>query len=70
MTVGYRSIGKELAEIIGLPKRTRWFELRCAVGEAVTVRCEVLLDEIDNGKVKTALQNYELIPRKERRKTC
>lgn len=34
-----------LVAALGLPKRTTWFELRCAPGEAVTVKCEYYPDE-------------------------
>lgn len=33
-----------LLDALGLPKRTRSFELRCAAGEAVTVKCEYYPD--------------------------
>lgn len=33
---------QELIKALGLPKRCRWFELRAATNEPVTVRCEYL----------------------------
>lgn len=33
---------RALLEALGLPRRTKWFELRVAIDEAVTVRCEYL----------------------------
>lgn len=35
---------RALMNALGLPKRTRSFELRCAVDEAVTVKCEYYPD--------------------------
>lgn len=34
----------QLTKALGLPKHVRWFELRAAVDEAVTVRCEYFPD--------------------------
>ncbi len=30
----------EISKSLGIPKNARWFELRCAVGEIVTVKVE------------------------------
>lgn len=35
----------KLAKALGLPKNTRSFEIRFAVGEAVIVKCEYLPDD-------------------------
>lgn len=38
--------GKELSEILirelGIPDKTKWFEVRFALGEPVSVKCEFL----------------------------
>jgi hypothetical protein len=54
-----QQIGQALCDVLGLPKGTRSFELRCAVDEAVTVSCEYY-PSIDVYPLKTALAVYEL----------
>lgn len=53
----------ELAKALGLPKHTRSFEVRCAVDEVVTVKCEYF-PEIDGVRdVVAVLAEYELWPK-------
>jgi hypothetical protein len=56
-------LGSVLIKALGLPENVRWFELRCAVGEIVTVKCEYVPDppELDeNDELITALAEYTL----------
>lgn len=52
-----------LLDALGLPKRTRSFELRCAVGEAVTVKCEYYpdADTAAGFDLQPLLAEYQLI---------
>ncbi|MCP3022289.1 hypothetical protein [Cupriavidus basilensis] len=54
-----------LMRALGLPKRTRWFEVRCAVGEAVTVKCEYHPDEstATGFDAQPLLQEWVLVPK-------
>ena len=53
--------GGRIAEILGLPKHTRSFELRCAVNEIVTIKCE-FYPEIDGVKqLETIFKDYKLV---------
>ena len=54
-----QAIGKKLIEILGLPARTRWFELRVATNELVTIKCGYLPD-IKEGAIEEVLAEYEL----------
>ncbi|PUA17280.1 hypothetical protein C7W93_15220 [Glaciimonas sp. PCH181] len=56
-------IGPDLINALGLPRHTRSFELRCAVDEIVTVKCEYYL-EGDARTIIAALVEYELVQRK------
>lgn len=55
---------KELHAALRLPKYARAFEIRCAVDEAVVVRCEYYPEGID-GQIgaQALLSEYELVQR-------
>jgi hypothetical protein len=53
-------LGPQLEALLGLPKNVRSFELRCAVNEIVTVKCEYY-PEITS--IEAVLAEYELVPR-------
>lgn len=52
-----------LMEALGLPKNTQWFELRCALDEAVTVRCgySAESDGVEGFDPKPLLRTYQLM---------
>lgn len=55
---------KDLMEALGLPHATVSFDVRCAVGEAVTVRC-TYHPRADDGAgfdPRPLLQTYQLVP--------
>lgn len=60
MTV--HTLGPQLIALLGLPKHCISFELRCAVGEIVTVTCEYHPEEATG--IDAVLAEYELVPRK------
>ena len=62
MTV--HTLGPQLIALLGLPKHCVSFELRCAVGEIVTVNCEYHPEDADG--VDLVLAEYELVPRQTR----
>lgn len=53
-----------LRDALGLPATTQWFELRCAAGEAVTVRCAYLprADGVEGFDAKLLIAGYRLVP--------
>ena len=57
--VAGHQIGKAWCKALGLPKFTRSFELRCAVDEAVTVKCEYY-PEVDGRQLQAALAEFEV----------
>jgi hypothetical protein len=59
MTV--HTLGPQLIALLGLPKHCVSFELRCAVGELVTVKCEFYPEEAEG--IDLVLARYELVPR-------
>ena len=59
MTV--HTLGPQLIALLGLPKHCVSFELRCAVGELVTVKCEFYSEEAEG--IDLVLARYELVPR-------
>ncbi len=59
MTV--HTLGPQLIALLGLPKHCVSFELRCAAGEIVTVKCEFYPEEAEG--IDLALAEYELVPR-------
>lgn len=56
-----QQIGPAMVKALGLPARTVWFELRCAVDEAVTVKCEYLPS--DGNSLVVSFVEYELTRR-------
>ena len=56
----WQHIGPALIAALGLPKRTVWFELRCAVNESVTAKCEFYPDD---GDLLAELAEYRLVRR-------
>jgi hypothetical protein len=59
MTVN--TLGPQLISLLGLPKHVISFELRCAVNEIVSVKCEYHPE--DAAGFDTVLAEYELVPR-------
>lgn len=55
-----RHLGPELVRILGLPKNTVSFDLRCAVDEAVTVRCEFFPDVSNPDELVAVFRSYRL----------
>lgn len=51
-------LGPQLVALLGMPKTTRSFELRCAVNELVTVKCEYYLEGAEG--VGLTLAEYKL----------
>ena len=60
MTV--QTLGPQLVALLGLPKNCVSFELRCAAGEIVTVKCEFYPEEVESFDL-LLLADYELVPR-------
>jgi hypothetical protein len=62
-------VGPQFLEILGLPKNTRWFELRCAVDEVVSVTaCHVVEVENEHGFIdhyKEVFKKYKLVEKNE-----
>lgn len=54
-------IGKQLCEALGLPNQTRAFELRVALDEPITVKCEFYPDLPDGkrGDLLTVIRRLE-----------
>jgi hypothetical protein len=63
MAVMGPQFGNELAELLGLPKHTRAFTLRCAVNEIVSVECEYYPEMPSAGALETIFARYELVER-------
>lgn len=55
------ALGQQLTSLLGLPRNCTSFELRCAVGEIVSVRCEYI--PVDTTGIDRVLAEYELVPR-------
>lgn len=51
-----------LIKILGLPKKTRWFELRVATNEIVTIKCGYVpeIDDTNKGELEEVLAEFEL----------
>lgn len=60
------TLGKQLIDVLGLPERVTWIELRVAIGEVVSLTCEHYIDSEKAPYIVKALQRYEL---RERRTT-
>jgi len=58
--------GSQLIKILGLPKNTIWFELRCALDEFVSLKCEYYPDnlEVKKDEIKKLLAEYELVKKR------
>jgi hypothetical protein len=56
-------LGSKLIEALGMPKHVVWFELRCAVDEVVSVRCEYHPEEPNGLSPETVLAKYEVVER-------
>jgi len=56
-----QELGSQLVPLLGLPTHTLWFELRCAAGEFVTVKCEYAPNIEES--FDTVLAEYVLVPR-------
>jgi hypothetical protein len=52
--------GKMMVDVLGLPKNTRSFELRMAVDEVVSVKCEYF-PEILKDELATVFFEYDLV---------
>jgi len=54
-------IGAKFVKLLGLPKHTKWFELRVTVNEAVTVKCEYYpnLADLDLTSITTEFKLVE-----------
>lgn len=59
MTV--HTLGPQLIALLGMPPNCVSFDLRCAAGELVTVKCEFYPEEADG--IDQVLAEYELVPR-------
>lgn len=59
MTPHTQELGKKLCEALGLPKSVRWLELRLAVDEAVTVKCEYHPERNDGMPLEAVLAEFE-----------
>ena len=58
MTV--HKLGSQLIALLGLPKHCVSFELRCAAGELVRVKCKFYPEEVEG--IDLVLSEYELVP--------
>lgn len=64
MNPNAQELGQKLCDALGLPKNVRWFELRVAVDEAVTVKCEYF-PESDGGELlESVLAEYKVEQKK------
>lgn len=52
--------GRRMCEILGLPKATRGFELRCYCDELVSVKCEYYPTKKQCEQLAIFFQEYEL----------
>lgn len=59
-----QTLGPQLIALLGLPKHLISFELRCAAGKIVTVKCEYYPEAAVG--IDTVLAEYELVPRASR----
>lgn len=58
------TLGTQLIALLGMPKHVASFELRCAVGEIVTVKCEYYPEDAIG--IDMVLAEYELVLRASR----
>lgn len=64
--VGNTVIGAQLCNALGLPKNTRWFELRVGVDELVTIKCEYLPEDLDGALLEPILAEYQLVEKQQK----
>lgn len=50
----------ELVRALGLPRETRWFELRVACGEVATLTACVFVQDSKTGEVSEVLRRFRL----------
>ena len=62
---GNGKLGETLVKMLGLPKHTRGFELRCYVNEVITVKCEYYPEEKGVAQLELILKEYELHEKRE-----
>ena len=55
-----RILGDRLKDMMGLPKNTRGFELRCYVNEIVTVKCEYYPEIDDVEQFASVIKKFHL----------
>lgn len=58
-------LGAQLAPLLGLPRCTRSFTLRCVVDEIVTVECEYFPEGVSGPELETVFAQYGLVERKQ-----
>lgn len=58
-------IGPKLINALGLPRTTKWFELRCAVDEVVTVKCCYYPEVSDGGQELVGILSEYQVCKKE-----
>jgi len=65
--MSHDEFAQRLLKALGLPKNTRSFEIRFAVGEAVIVKCEYLPDDPEDAcdAALVRLAQYELVKKDE-----
>ncbi|HYD58956.1 MAG TPA: hypothetical protein VEC35_01280 [Noviherbaspirillum sp.] len=56
-------LGAQLVKALGLPNQCVWFELRCAAGEPISIRCEYYPDKQDGQEFESILTKYEVVER-------
>jgi hypothetical protein len=54
-------LGRRLVDVLGLPKTTKGFELRCYVDETVSIKCEYFPEMNGTEAAETIFVDYELV---------
>lgn len=62
---GYRGIGWEVGEVLGIPQGCRSFNIDFTINKPVIVRAEFLVTDDQIQKFKTILAAYKLTAREE-----
>ena len=52
-------IGKKLVEVLGLPKETKWLEIRLAAGEAITVKGQFYMNQVQLESFYGFIKDYK-----------
>ena len=52
-------VGKKLVEVLGLPSETKWLEIRFAAGEAVTVKGQFYMNQVQLESFYGFLKDYK-----------